>query len=363
LSAEDRGLMSDDEVYVKHYSVTGLFERLRTDDGQHTDTMDQRYGAWAQLLTLFRLVHDGGRHGKLRLPARHGYLFHPDRYPFLEGRTLPSPSGRGVGGEGLRLTPPLVADGVIYRVLNNLLMLDGERISYRSLDVEQIGSVYETIMGFRLETARGRSIAIRPTKPHGAPTTINLEALRAVPGKDRAKWLKDQTGQSLTGAALTALKDADTPDALVAALAKKIASALTPNPVPKGSMILQPSDERRRSGSHYTPRSLTEPIVRKTLEPVLARLCGAGCQPAGLSRGRLATCPISSGVSLAIRTVSLKTESFATSTDNSTQLCSAFDPLSPNEQHIFAGCLASSRIARSGRSTSRSVIGWPSTPG
>ncbi len=32
-------------------------------------------------------------------------------------------------------------------------------------------------------------------------------------------------------------------------------------------MILQPSDERRRSGSHYTPRSLTEPIVRTTLRP------------------------------------------------------------------------------------------------
>ncbi|MGB9634501.1 MAG: Eco57I restriction-modification methylase domain-containing protein, partial [Chloroflexaceae bacterium] len=29
---------------------------------------------------------------------------------------------------------------------------------------------------------------------------------------------------------------------------------------------------RRRSGSHYTPRALTEPIVRTTLEPVLARL-------------------------------------------------------------------------------------------
>ena len=37
-------------------------------------------------------------------------------------------------------------------------------------------------------------------------------------------------------------------------------------------MVLQPSDERRRSGSHYTPRSLTEPIVRTTLQPILARL-------------------------------------------------------------------------------------------
>ncbi len=44
--------------------------------------------------------------------------------------------------------------------------------------------------------------------------------------------------------------------------------------VPKGAMIFQPSEERRRSGSHYTPRSLTEPIVRNTLEPILARLRG-----------------------------------------------------------------------------------------
>ena len=39
-------------------------------------------------------------------------------------------------------------------------------------------------------------------------------------------------------------------------------------------MVLQPSEERRRSGSHYTPRELTEPIVRQALEPVLDRLRG-----------------------------------------------------------------------------------------
>ena len=60
--------MSSDPVYANYYSVTGLFERLRADAGRYPDTMDQRYGAWAQLLTLFRLVHDGGRHGRLPLP-------------------------------------------------------------------------------------------------------------------------------------------------------------------------------------------------------------------------------------------------------------------------------------------------------
>ncbi len=48
----------------------------------------------------------------------------------------------------------------------------------------------------------------------------------------------------------------------------------TPDVVPKGAIILQPSEERRRSGSHYTPRELTEPIVRTTLEPILGRLRG-----------------------------------------------------------------------------------------
>ena len=55
--------------------------------------------------------------------------------------------------------------------------------------------------------------------------------------------------------------------------------AATPDLVPKGAMVLQPSEERRRSGSHYTPRALTEPIVRTTLEPILARLRGEDGRP------------------------------------------------------------------------------------
>jgi len=152
----------------------------------------------------------------------------------------------------------------------------GNGFSYRTLDVEQIGSVYETMMGFDLEVAEGRSIALKPKKPHGAPTTISLEGLLAVKAADRVKWLKDQADQALTGRGSITLKKAATIEELLIALDKKIAHKVTPNIVPKGAMVLQPSDERRRSGSHYTPRSLTEPIVRTTLEAVLARL---GDQP------------------------------------------------------------------------------------
>ncbi|MGA2617876.1 MAG: type IIL restriction-modification enzyme MmeI [Thermoguttaceae bacterium] len=286
LYAEDRNLLSSDPVYANFYSVTGLFERLRTDEGRYTDTMDQRYGAWAQLLTLFRMVYEGGRHGNLRIPGRKGYLFDPDRYNFLEGRPWSV-----VRGQLQRTTDngpwtiPHISDGVVYRVLQNLLILDGERLSYRTLDVEQIGSVYETMMGFNLQVAEGRSIAVKPTKSHGAPATINLEALLAAKPAERAKWLADQTDQKITGQAADALKKAGRLEDLLAALEKKIAWHATPSVAPKGAMVLQPSDERRRSGSHYTPRSLTEPIVRTTLRPVLERLRVSSPLPPGEGKG------------------------------------------------------------------------------
>ena len=64
-------------------------------------------------------------------------------------------------------------DGTIYRALDKLLVLDGERISYRALDVEQIGSVYETMMGFRLECATGRSVAVKAAKKHGVALEVS----------------------------------------------------------------------------------------------------------------------------------------------------------------------------------------------
>jgi hypothetical protein len=268
LYAEDRGLLSSDPIFANFYSITGLFEKLRADDGRYPDTMDQRYGAWAQFLTLFRLIYEGGSHGEFKIPPRHGYLFDPDRYNFLEGRPWKIARAHHEGDVHV----PRISDGVIFRVLNNLLILDGERLSYRTLDVEQIGSVYETMMGFDLEVAQGRSIALKPKKPHGAPTTINLEALLAVKGADRAKWLKEKAEQDLTGQALDTLKKATTLEELLASLEKKIAKLVTPNVVSKGAIVLQPSDERRKSGSHYTPRSHTEPIVETTLRPIMERL-------------------------------------------------------------------------------------------
>ncbi|BAY66814.1 hypothetical protein NIES22_69580 (plasmid) [Calothrix brevissima NIES-22] len=269
LYAEDRGLMSQDAVYTRYYSVSGLYERLREDAGNYPDTMDQRYGAWAWLLSLFRLVYDGGGHADLYLPARHGQLFDPDEYPFLEGRLQ---STKYQTGESLE--PPRVSDGVIHRVLQGLLVLDGERLSYRSLAVEQIGSVYEAAAGYEVERASSPAIGVW-SKPKGSKSSVTVvvsvgDILKTKAG-ERAKYLKDFAGCEITGKSLTELKDARTPEDVVAALGRKV-SPKTPSLMPMGSLYLQPGEERRRSGSHYTPRALTEPIVKETLRPILEAL-------------------------------------------------------------------------------------------
>ena len=163
-------------------------------------------------------------------------------------------------------------------MVNNLMVLDGERLSYRTLDVEQIGSVYESIMGFRAELTTGRSIAVRSPKRTGAAVVVDLDKLLATAAGQRVNALKAQTDRNLTGNAATMLRDASTPEEIVQALDRNVDREATPNILPANTPVLQPTDERRRTGSHYTPRSLTEPIVTEALRPVFDRL-GASPTP------------------------------------------------------------------------------------
>ncbi|WP_322487714.1 Eco57I restriction-modification methylase domain-containing protein [Chloroflexus sp.] len=272
LYAEERGLLPADAVWEQYYALASLYEQLRADAALYPDTMHHRYGAWARLLALFRLLHDGAP--ELGLPRRAGVLFDPDRFPFLEGRPLGS-----VRQQGQRIVVPRIPDGAIYQVLEKLLILDGERLSYRALDVEQIGAVYETMMGFRLAVATGPTLAIKAEQRGGAPTPLDLAALLTCPPGERANWLREQTGRELPKGVLEGVKAARSLADLPAALRPVVDERATPDIAPAGALVLQPSAERRRSGSHYTPRALSEPIMRATLAPALARLRGADGAP------------------------------------------------------------------------------------
>ncbi len=256
LYAEDNALLPKDAVYEQNYKVSGVFERLEQDAAEFPDTMEQRYGAWAGLMSLCQLVFAGGGATVDYLPARKGQLFDPAVYPWLE--------------------TPWISDGVVHEVLSNLLVVKGERISYRALDVEQIGSVYEGIMGYAVRRIPGRCIGLK-SKPQGAKkqltTAVDLDTLLALPGAKRKAWLEEEAGTTLPPKSATALKDAASEAELLAALAPRLNRELFDGPQAAGSLVFQPTEERRRSGSHYTPRSLTRPIVEEALRPWRER-CG-----------------------------------------------------------------------------------------
>ena len=268
LYGEDRNLLPSradgpaQALYQEGYGVRSLHAKLLGDRARHPDTMEERRGAWGRLLALFRLVHAGDGSGWIR--SRGGKLFDPGAFPFLEGRN-----------DDDRPTPPHVTDGCMLRVLDGLLVLGGEKLSYRTLDVQHIGSVYETVMGFTVLAMPEPALAIKAGKNNRTPVFLDLTALSAKRGKEREKFLKDEADRSgqLPARVSSALAAAPDAAALAEALRPIVDERGSPHgPVPAGTPLLQPTDERRRTGSHYTPRSLTEPIVRHALEPTFERL-------------------------------------------------------------------------------------------
>jgi hypothetical protein len=129
-------------------------------------------------------------------------------------------------------------------------------------------------MGYEVERASSPAIGVW-SKPKGSKSSVtvvvSVEEVVKTKASDRSKYLKDVAGCEITGKSLTELKDARTVEDVVAALGRKV-SPKTPSLMPVGSLYLQPGEERRRSGSHYTPRALTEPIVKETLRPILSAL-------------------------------------------------------------------------------------------
>jgi hypothetical protein len=262
LYAEDRDLFPRNEVWEQNYSLGGLFDRLRDDAALYPDTMDDRYGAWAQLVALWRLMSFGAQHNDLKLIARRGQLFDPNRFPFIEGRETVDESP----------SMPAISDGVVWRILRALMVVDGERLSYRTLDVEQIGSVYQSVMGFTIELTQGRSVAIKAPKRSGAAATIDLDSLLLESPAKRSEWFRQRTDRKLTAKLAAAVDASRTIAELEAALSSVVDARITAKVLPAGVPVLQPTESRRRTGSHYTPRQLTAPIVAETLRPIFERL-------------------------------------------------------------------------------------------
>jgi hypothetical protein len=210
LYAEDRDLIPSRNdaaargLYARGYGVRGLHARLLDDASKNPDTMNERTGAWGRLLALFRLVHTGDGTGWIR--GRGGALFDPAKFPFLQGQDTPDAP----------IAIPRLADGIVLHVLDRLLVLGGERLSYRTLDVEQIGSVYETVMGFSVFPAPGPSLAIAAGKNNHTPVFVDLKAVAALRGKERLRALKEEYSRAQLSARQSAAIEAAKDEATLA---------------------------------------------------------------------------------------------------------------------------------------------------
>ncbi|HTV33201.1 MAG TPA: hypothetical protein VME69_08875, partial [Methylocella sp.] len=245
LYAEDRDLLpsaSDPalkQLWEKGYSVKTLYARLLTDEALNPDTMDERRGGWGQLLAVFRLIHQGYPGW---VTGRGGKLFDPEGFPFLEGRE------KGSTGQDATILP--VSDGCILRILHGLMTIEGrglsgekirERLSYRALDVESIGSVYETVMGFTAARAGESMIALRDEKK--LPNFVGLDSLLGQKPGDRQKWLKERLIK-LSPKQAKAVKEAGDVPALIEAFGSLVDERASPKatPIGPGAPYLQPTE-------------------------------------------------------------------------------------------------------------------------
>ncbi len=288
--AEERGLlMLGEPLFDACYAVSTLRDQLReAEDLSGAEVLQRRYDAWSRLLAIFRGVHGGVHHEAMRLPAYGGSLFDPDRFPFLEGRKEKT-RWREVVADPLPIDNPTVLQLLEALQLLQVKVPGGvetRRLSFRALDVEQIGHVYEGLLDHTALRACGPVLGLVGAKGQEPEVPLaRLEELREMGGDALVQALVEETGKS-TGAIRKAVEreNVDEANGLLRACehdealyqrVKPFAGLLRedepahPVVILDGSLYVTQGSDRRATGTHYTPRSLTEEVVRCALEPLV----------------------------------------------------------------------------------------------
>ena len=285
LFAEERRLLpSDDDLYVTAYSVGHLVEQLEQQDSLGA-VLRERTAAWHRLLAVTRAVYSGVAHEDLRLPAYGGGLFDPDRYPWLEGRPDAGHASRGGATAA-------VDDRTVLRMLRAVqyVVIGGERrrLTFRALDVEQIGYVYEGLLELEVRTATETVLGLE--RPNKWPQKIkeDAEVTLADAATLKVKDFTDRTGWSAKKVQAALASPAEDPEHVSglqrAVTDPELAEQITPYlgllrfdelglpavTLPGGRYVTR-SHRRAATGTHYTPRSLAEEVAEGALQPLVYR--------------------------------------------------------------------------------------------
>lgn len=287
LCAEERGLLLlDDPIYDQYYAITTLRGQLAEEADQHGhEVLERRHDAWTRLLAVFRAVYGGIEHESLRMPALGGSLFDPDRFPFLEGRA------KGTHWQETPAQPLPIDNRTVLLLLEALQVLEQRGgallLSYKALDVEQIGHVYEGLLEHTVRRLKKDTLGLIGSQKAKNPNIAlaELESAR-LDGEDALISIVETTTSRSKSAITNALaKEVDDAtfgkivtvcggDMELAARLKPFVHLLRSDAwgdfivYRAHSFAVTLGADRRETGTHYTPKSLTESIVETTLEPV-----------------------------------------------------------------------------------------------
>ncbi len=289
LFAEERSLLPSGELFAQGYGISVELDRL--EEVERTfgeETLDATSFTWHRLLSTTKALYSGASFENLRMPAYGGSLFDPDRFPFLTEATE----------EGTLAV--VASDRMMLHVLRSIQVAtvkgEARRISFRDIDVEQIGYIYEGLLGYTCTKANEPILGVLGTtrEEPEIPLTV-LEQLaneNSAPRELAAairEWVEeDQPSAKPASAAkiAKALQAARDPSA-VSALAQTIGNDhelrgriepwlgllrrdLRNHPfvVLAGGLLVTETPSRKTAGAHYTPKSLAEEVVLHALQPL-----------------------------------------------------------------------------------------------
>jgi hypothetical protein len=275
--ARDERLLSH-HLYQRSYSLDSLVSRLLRQPVSNWPL--NRDGLWQQLLSLFRVFNDGIRPNPPDLeniPPRGGRLF-SDETP-----------------EGALLRRLRLPDRATARILRSLATssprrgVGRERVSFRELDIEHLGNVYQGLLDYEPGEAAetligcsvgGRELALTATE------LVNLVEEKALVVRGDFSIVEDTAAARLHAGAEREQGE-DDPDrdggddeeeddddddegvdseegALNRGATLKLLRRLEP-----GDFYFRAGAARKASGSYYTPTPMVDYLVRESLAPLV----------------------------------------------------------------------------------------------
>ena len=289
LFAEERNLLpADNDIYINAYSVGRLCADLEEQAALGSEEeLEHSFAAWHRLLALFDAVHGGVNYDPhLRIHAHGGALFDPAAFPWL---------------------PMNIDDRTVLHMLRSVQYVqvgtgtsrERRRLSFRTLDVEQIGYVYEGLLSF--DGLRASDVTVGLIGKAGEEEEVLLTELEAIAPTtstvdERAAALAEKYKDSKIGTAaklakllapLSGVELEETRKRLLAvtggdyALAERLLPFAgiirddlrgLPMVILPGGLYVTESRLRRTTGTHYTPRKLADEVVEGALEPLVYRV-------------------------------------------------------------------------------------------